>query len=99
MKKVIFSIVIIISCFCTNIKAQVVQKQADKWQLINGVRLESGTPKKNLINIKATMVSTSVTSQDTDDIPKKNDKVVKPPKILKYGNQKLSNSIKKEDEE
>ena len=40
------------------------------------------TPKKNLINIEATTVSTSVNSQDTDDIPKKNDKVVKREKLL-----------------
>ena len=99
MKKIIFSIVVIIICFSTNINAQVIQKKADKWQLVNGVKLESGTPKKNLINIEATTVSTSVNSQDTDDIPKKNDKVVKSPKVLKYGNQKPSNSIKKEDEE
>ena len=35
----------------------------------------------------------------SDDVPKKKDKNLKPPKILKYGNQKSSNSIKKEDEE
>jgi hypothetical protein len=100
MKKIVFPIAVIIICvFSTNTNAQVIQKKADKWQLINGVKLKSGTPKKNLINIEATTVSTSVNSQDTDDIPKKNDKVVKPPKVLKYGNQKPSNSIKKEDEE
>jgi len=100
MKKIIYPIVFIISClFSTNINAQVIQKKADKWQLINGVKLESETPTKNLIKIEPTKVSTSVNSQDTDDIPKKNDKVVKPPKVLKYGNQKPSNSIKKEDEE
>jgi len=99
MKKIIFSIVVIISCFCTNIKAQVVQKQADKWQLVNGVKLESGTPKTNLIKLKATKVSPSVNLQNAADIPKKKDKNLKPPKVLKYGNQKSSNSIKKEDDE
>ena len=103
MKNIVFPIaviiIIIICVFSTNTNAQVIQKKADKWKLINGVKLESGTPKKNLIKLKATKVSTSVNSQDTDDIPKKNDKVVKPPKVLKYGNQKPSNSIKKEDEE
>ena len=51
MKKIIFSIVIVV-CFCANLKAQVIQQKADKWQLINGVKLESKTPKKNLIKLK-----------------------------------------------
>jgi len=82
-----------------NTNAKVIQKKADKWQLINGVKLESGTLKTNLIKIEATNVSTSINSQNTEDIPKKKDKDVKPPKVLKYGNKKSSNSIKKEDEE
>ena len=100
MKKIVFSIAVIIICvFNTNIKAQVLQKKADKWQLVNGVKLESGTPKTNLIKIEATKVSPSVNSKNAADIPKKKDKAVKPPKVLKYGNKKSSNSIKKEDEE
>ena len=99
MKKIVFPIVVIISCFCTNINAQVIQKKADKWQLINGVKLKPGTPKTNLIKIEATKVSPSVNSQNATDIPKKKDKNLKPPKVLKYGNKKSSNSIKKEDEE
>jgi len=100
MKKIVFPIVVIISYFfSTNTNAQVVQEQADKWQLINGIKLESGTPTKNLIKIEPTKVSPSINSQNTADIPKKKDKVVKPPKVLKYGNKKSSNSIKKEDEE
>jgi len=101
MKKIVFPIVVIISCFCTNIDAQVIQKKADKWQLINGVKLKPTEvkPKKNLIKIEATKVSPSINSKNTTDIPKKKDKAVKPPKVLKYGNKKSSNSIKKEDEE
>ena len=98
MKKIIFSIVVII-CFCANLKAQVIQQKADKWQLINGVKLESRTPQKNLIKLKATKVSPSINSQNIDDIPNKKKKNLKPPKELKYGNKKSSNSIKKEDEE
>ena len=91
MKKIVFPIVVIIGCFfSTNINAQVIKKKADKWQLINGVRLNPGTPKTNLIKIEATEVSTSINSKNTADIPKKKDKAVKPPKILKYGNQKSS---------
>ena len=98
MKKIVFPIVII-SCFCTNINAQVIQKKADKWQLVNGVKLESGTSKNNLIKIEATKVSTSINSKNADDIPKKKDNNLKPTKVLKYGNKKSSNIIKKEDEE
>ena len=99
MKNIVFPIFVIISCFCTNINAQVIQKKADKWQLVNGVKLESGTPTKNLIKIEPTKVSPSINSKNAADIPKKKDKNLKPPKVLKYGNKKSSTSIKKEDEE
>jgi len=101
MKKIVFPISVIIICiFSTNnINAQVIQKKADKWQLINGVKLKPGTPTKNLIKIKPTKLSPSVNSKNAASISKKKDKAVKPPKVLKYGNKKSSNSIKKEDEE
>ena len=67
--------------------------------MVNGVKLKSGTPKTNLIKIEATKVSPSVNSKNAADIPKKKDKYAKPPKVLKYGNKKSSNSIKEEDEE
>ena len=99
MRKIVFPIAII-SCLCSaSINAQVIQKKADKWQLVNGVKLESGTPKTNLIKIEATKVSPAINSKNAADIPKKKDKNLKPPKVLKYGNKKSSNSIKKEDEE
>ena len=100
MKKIVFSIAVIIICiFNANIKAQVVQQQANKIQLINGVKLESSTSTKNLIKLESTKVFPSVNSKNAADIPQKKDKAVKPPKVLKYGNKKSSNSIKKEDEE
>ena len=100
MKKIVFPIAVIIICiFSTNMNAQVIQKKADKWQLINGVKLKPGTPTKNLIKIKPTKLSLSVNSKNAASISKKKDKAVKPPKVLKYGNKKSSNSIKKEDEE
>ena len=103
MKKIVFPISVIIIIICifstNNINAQVIQKKADKWQLINGVKLKPGTPTKNLIKIEATKVSPSINSKDAADIPKMKDKNLKPPKVLKYGNKKSSNSIKKEDEE
>jgi len=82
-----------------NTNSQVLQKKSDKWQLINGVKLESGTSKNNLIKMEATTVSSSINSKNASDIPKKKDKNLKPKKVLKYGNIKSSNSIKKEDEE
>ena len=107
MNRIYTFLIILFFCFIpdklysqtNNTNAKVIQNKADKWQLINGVKLESGTPKTNLIKIEATSVSTSINSQDTDDIPKKDDKFVKPSKVLKYGNKKSLNSIKKEDEE
>ena len=101
MKKYV-SVLVKFACiflFTSNINAQVVQQQADKWQLTNGVKLESETSKKNLIKLKPSKVSLSVNSQNTEDIPKKEDKNLKPPKVLKYGNQKSSKIIKKEDDE
>ena len=100
MKKIVFLIAVIISClFSASINAQVIQKKADKWQLKNGVKLESGTPKTNLIKIEAAKFSPSINSKNATDIPKKKEKPVKPPKILKYGNKKSSNSMKKEGDE
>ena len=100
MKKIVFLIAVIICIFSTNnINAQVIQKKADRWQLINGVKLKPGIPTKNLIKIKASKVSPSVNSKNASSISKKKDKAVKLPKVLKYGNKKSSTSIKKEDEE
>jgi len=101
MKKIVFLIAVIIICiFSTNnINAQVIHTKADKWQLINGVKLESGISKMNLIKIEKTKVSPPTNSKKTTDSPKKKYKVIKPPKALKYGNKKSSNTIKKEDEE
>jgi len=106
MNRICTFLIILFFCFISNksysqtnnTNAKVIQKKADKWQLVNGVKLESGTPKTNLIKIEATKVSPSVNSKNAADIPKKKDKYVKPPKVLKYGNKKSSNSIKKEDE-
>ena len=101
MKKHI-SLLVNIACIClftSNINAQVIQHQANKWQLTNGVRLVPTTPKKNIIKIEATSITPAKDSDNIKDVPKKKDKVIKPPKVLKYGNQRTSEGIKKEDEE
>ena len=43
MNQIVFSITVIITVgvFSTNINAQVVNKDSDKWQLKNGVKLET----------------------------------------------------------
>ena len=107
MNRIYTFLIILLFCFISdksysqtnNTNSQVLQKKADKWQLINGVKLESGTLKTNLIKIKPTTVSPSVNSKNADDIPKKKDKNLKPTKVLKYGNKKSSSIIKKENEE
>jgi hypothetical protein len=101
MKKHI-SFLVIIACIClfpSNINAQVIQQQADKWQLTNGVRLVPKTSKKNIIKIEATSIISTKDSDNIKDVAKKKDKVIKPPKVLKYGSQRTSEGIKKEDDE
>ena len=53
MKNIVSNLLfVILSVFCVNISvAQVVQEQANKLQLINGVKLESSTSTKNLIKL------------------------------------------------
>ena len=99
MKSIIIAVLVIFSSvLCVNTSfSQVVQKQADKWQLINGVKLKPGIKIKSFMSTKATSAN-SITSQDVNATLKKRNKVVKPPKVLKYGNQRLSNNIRKEDE-
>ena len=88
------------SVFCVNISfTQVVQEQANKIQLISGVKLEPSTSTKNLIKLKPTSVKVLMHNEDSLDISKKENKDRKPPKILKYGNRKTLNHIKKEDDE
>ena len=99
MKKTGLSLfVVIIFCFSsTDLNAQVKRKNADKWQLIDGVRLKPQILKKNLIKVKATKVFPSVKLKGADNIRRK--KYIKPLKINKYSNQKLLRAIKKEDDE
>ena len=101
MKKYVSNLVII-ACIClftSNINAQVIQHQADKWQLTNGVRLVPTKQKMNIIDIEETNITLANDSDNIKDDAKKKDKVSKPPKVLKYGNQRASEGIKKEDEE
>mgnify|MGYP001323393255 CR=1 FL=1 len=98
-RNVIFLFFVVSVLFCTkNSYAQVLQKKADKWQLINGVKLGPGVKKQNLNSKKVNTSSVLIKSNKNSHIRKNKYKVVKPPKSLKYGNQKPLNSIRKEDE-
>ena len=99
MKKTGLSLfIVVIFCFSSaDLNAQVKRKSADKWQLIDGVRLKPRILKKNLIKVKATKVSPSIKSKGADNIRRK--KYRKPLKVNKYSNQKLLRVIKKEDDE
>ena len=86
--------------FCVNNSfSQVVQKKADKWQLINGIKLGPGIKKQNSIKIQTNTLPSFINSRYPNNISKKKHKVVKPPKALKYSNQKSLNTIRKKDEE
>ena len=55
MNRIYTFLIILFFCFISdksysqtnNTNSQVIQKKADKWQLINGVKLESRTPQKS----------------------------------------------------
>ena len=90
---------VLVSLFANNISAQVIQNQPDKWQLVNGVKIETGISQPNVIKVEATDISPSTDSKNINDIPKKKGKTIKPQKVLKYGNQRSSQAIIKEDDE
>ena len=98
-RNVIFLFFVVSVLFCTkNSYAQVLQKKADKWQLINGIKLGQGVKKQNLNSKKVNTSSVLIKSNKNSHISQNKYKVVKPPKFLKYGNQKPLNPIRKEDE-
>jgi len=98
-RNIIFLFFVFLALFCTkNSFAQVLQKKADKWQLINGVKLGPGVKKQNPDSKKVNTSSVLIKSNKNSDIRQNKYKVVKPAKFLKYGNKKPVNSIRKEDE-
>ena len=98
-RNIIVVLFFIFSVFCINDSfSQVVQKKADRWQLINGIKLGPGLKKQNLIKKQGHNSPVLIKSINTNHIRKKRSKVVKPPKVLKYGNQKSLETIRKEDE-
>ena len=62
-RNVIFLFFVVSVLFCTkNSYAQVLQKKADKWQLINGVKLGPGVKKQNLNSKKVNTSSVLIKS-------------------------------------
>lgn len=98
MKNIVSSFLfVILGFFSVNLSvAQVVQEQANKLQLINGVKLTPSTSANNLTKIEPTTVTKLVNKDDSLSVPKKEKKIKKLPKILKYGNR---NILKKDDDE
>ena len=101
MKKVItcFNIIIFCSCISTKMNAQVVYERADKWQGVDGFKLEPTPSKKKLKPIKSSSITQSVNSKDSRNIPNKKNKNLKPNKAVKYGIRKNTNSINEKDDE
>ena len=83
--------------FSFEVDAQVVQKKANKFQLNNGVKVHTNTPNK-LIRLKPNLIKSSGTSKGVRKIEKPKEKSNKPLKVLKYGNRRILNNGKKEDE-
>ena len=83
--------------FSFEVDAQVVQKKSNKVQLNNGVKVHTNTPNK-LIRLKPNSIKSSGTSKGVSKAVKPQEKLNKPPKVLKYGNRRILNNGKKEDE-
>ena len=98
-KPIIILFFFVFSVFCIkNSFSQVVQKKADKWQLINGVKLGPGIKKQNFIKNQVNRSHFLINSTKTNDSKIKQYKVLKPTKSLKYSDSKSLNTIRKEDE-
>ena len=69
MKKIVFPIVVIISCFCTNINAQTVKKQqTNKKNSVKGIKLISNIKNDNLLKVEKDVTSTH---KNTDEVKQK----------------------------
>ena len=97
MTRIVSLLVFITFFFSFEVDAQVVQKKSNKVQLNNGVKVHTNTPNK-LIRLKPNSIKSSGTSKDVRKAVKPQEKPNKPPKVLKYGNRRILNNGKKEDE-
>jgi cell division protein FtsL len=72
-------------CITISVSAQVVQKKSNKYQLQNGIKLDSKINTDNLVKVKPTTINISENTSDSKLQPIKKEKPVKPIKDLKYG--------------
>ena len=72
--------------------------QSNQKKLVNGVKISIDSNQNQLIKIIPSSIEKSVDSQDYSLVPSKNEKKIKPPKVLKYGIRKDGEEIKREDE-
>ena len=88
MKKILLLLFFV--CFTISLSAQVVQQKSNKYQLQNGIKLDSEINTDNLVKVKPTTINISENTSDSKLQPIKKEKPVKPIKVLKYGikNQK-----------
>ena len=97
MTRIVSLLVFITFFFSFEVDAQVVQKKSNKVQLNNGVKVHTNTPNK-LIRLKPNSIKSSGTSKGVRKAARPQVKSNKPPKVLKYGNKRILNNGKKEDE-
>ena len=67
------------------LSAQIIQQKSNKYQLQNGIKLDSETNTDNLIKVKPTTINVSEHTSGNKLQPIKKEKPIKPVKVLKYG--------------
>ena len=83
MKKILLLLCFV--CITISLSAQVVQQKSNKYQLQNGIKLDSEINTDNLVKVKPTTINISENTSDSKLQPIKKEKPVKPIKDLKYG--------------
>jgi len=83
MKKILLLLCFV--CITISSSAQVVQQKSNKYQLQNGIKLDSEINTDNLVKIKPTTINIAGNPSDSKLQPIKKEKPVKAIKVLKYG--------------
>ena len=80
--------ILLLSCFvCISLalNAQVIQQKSNKYQLQNGIKLDSKINTDNLVKVRPVTINVSENTSDSKLQPIKEEKPIKPVKVLKYG--------------
>jgi cell division protein FtsL len=83
MKKILLLLCFV--CITISLSAQVVQQKSNKYQLQNGIKLDSEINTDNLVKVKPTTINISENTSESKLQPIKKEKLIKPVKVLKYG--------------